>query len=207
MYVSPYSGFQPGLSMQAQPPIQVNINSMPQAQPDLATLAAQQQAQMAMLQFQHSQQMAAAAAAAAAVPKLARMELPENDERPAGSYEGSVLDNKPHNEGRITFKANQLGLQEYVGNWINGSMQGKGLLRAVNGVTLEGEFIKGRLTGQGKWSGRGQQGEDIVMIGPFANSLAHGIMKKITTYPGKAPMEITITMSNGQQTDDCCVIL
>ena len=63
-----------------------------------------------------------------------------------GVYEGEFKDGRQHGKGTFTLP----GGYEYTGDWVEGKIQGQGVVKYPNGSVYEGEFMDGAPHGKGK---------------------------------------------------------
>ena len=61
-------------------------------------------------------------------------------------YEGEILNNKPHGQGKYYSATGEIR----EGTFFNGQLNGKGRMNLTNGVYLEGNFINDKLNGSGR---------------------------------------------------------
>jgi len=87
-------------------------------------------------------------------------------------YEGEWYNNRPHGRGTLWVKANNSKFtRRYVGQWINGSMDGEGVYYYENGEIYRGQWSKNLRCGEGQLE---YKNEDK-FVGNFLNDLQHGI--------------------------------
>ena len=87
---------------------------------------------------------AALALAGGAVAQEGQVQTKQYDD--GGIYEGTFKDGLQHGTGTYTLPNGY----EYVGDWVEGEIRGKGVARFPNGSVYEGEFTKGKPNGIGK---------------------------------------------------------
>jgi DNA-binding CsgD family transcriptional regulator len=65
---------------------------------------------------------------------------------PSGdSYQGELLNDRPHGHGTMNYVEG--GRRTYIGTWVNGARQGRGVVTTPSGEKIEGEFKNDKLNG------------------------------------------------------------
>lgn len=64
-------------------------------------------------------------------------------------YEGDFRDNCMHGFGRLIQKK---GTREYIGEWANNKMNGKGLYQWEDGRSYKGEYLNDKKHGYGEYT-------------------------------------------------------
>jgi hypothetical protein len=82
-------------------------------------------------------------------------------------FKGSLRGGRPHGEGSLVVLHTGWS---YTGQWLDGLMHGRGVLRLENGDRYEGDLVEGRMQGLGKLSAA----DGSVYIGGFRDDLRDG---------------------------------
>ncbi len=92
-------------------------------------------------------------------------------------YTGPLKEGLPHGRGVFVFKSpNPSNRQRYEGEFVEGRMEGQGILRFLNGKVFEGQFHNNQIYGEGvfEWP------DGKVYVGHCANDNPNG-QGKLTT--------------------------
>ena len=95
-------------------------------------------------------------------------------------YSGPLKEGLPHGRGIFIFKVpNPSNRQRYEGEFVEGRLEGQGILRFTNGKVFEGQFHNSQIHGEGvfKWP------DGVVYVGECANDNSNG-RGKLTTLNG-----------------------
>jgi hypothetical protein len=94
-----------------------------------------------------------------------------------GTYVGEVLNGKPHGKGKFTY-LNKFSHQFFDGEFKDGFINGKGILKYRNGKICEGKWENGKMNGYGKITFI----TGGILEGIFVNGNLSGEGKRITVY-------------------------
>ncbi len=83
-------------------------------------------------------------------------------------FKGPLKAGRPEGQGSLVVLHTG---RSYTGQWLNGRMHGRGVLRLENGDTYEGEFVDGMMQGVGRYSAA----DGSVYIGEFRGGVREGV--------------------------------
>jgi len=111
-----------------------------------------------------------------------------NTEQVRGSYSGTwnVGKDQPYLNGTMTIiNNNNLPIQRYIGDWLDGKPYGNGAMQYGNGDKYQGKFNNGRLNGEGTFT----MANGDKYVGGFSNDRTNGYGEYIfangDTYKGQ----------------------
>jgi hypothetical protein len=82
-------------------------------------------------------------------------------------FKGQLKDGRPEGQGALMVFTTGLS---YIGDWHDGLMNGRGVLRLENGDKYDGEFLAGKMSGQGRYAAT----DGSVFIGSFRDGQKDG---------------------------------
>ncbi|MBR0900278.1 hypothetical protein JQ616_35460 [Bradyrhizobium tropiciagri] len=82
-------------------------------------------------------------------------------------FKGTLKDGRPEGDGvLLVFRTGY----SYSGHWVNGLMDGHGILKLENGDRYDGEFVAGKMDGEGRYA----SSDGSIYQGGFRNGSRHG---------------------------------